>query len=126
MWMVTVAPAGIAGLIMENVRLAEYGQLFKLLPSYVLLLLTGGGCVLAFSALVEMTYFQQLELGSDSILHFMGLPLDTAAPACWLEALALLALTALAFGSVRRRFAKLWSTAEQAIKDEQAHARRVE
>jgi hypothetical protein len=88
--------------------------------------LTGGGCVLAFSALVEMSYFQQLESGSGPIMYFLGLPLDTSAPACWLKALALLALTALAFGSVRRRFAKLWSTAEQAIKDGQAHARSVE
>jgi branched-chain amino acid transport system permease protein len=125
-WMVTVAPAGIAGLIMENVRLAQYGQLFKLLPSYGLLVLTGGGCVLAFSALVEMTYFQQLESGSGPIMYFLGLPLDTSAPACWLKVLALLALMVLAFVTVRRRFAKLWSTAQQAIEDKRLQAPRVE
>jgi len=124
--MVMYAPGGIAGLITENAQMAKYGQLSKLLPTYILLLLTCGAGVLAFSALVEMIYHQQLDSALGPMMYFLGLKLDTSALDYWVAALALLALIALAFGAVRRRFSKQWSNAQQAIEDVRLRAPKVD
>ena len=115
LFMVMYAPGGIASLIMMNLRLALHGKLARLASSYVGLLITGLMALLGAAALIEMVYHLQLSSASGSVVPFLGVSLDTAAPLSWLGAVLLLASGVVAFRPVQRRFGLQWDAAQAEI-----------
>jgi branched-chain amino acid transport system permease protein len=115
LFMVMYAPGGIASLIMMNLRLALHVKLARLASSYIGLLLTGLMALLGAAALIEMVYHLQLSSASGSVVPFLGLSLDTAAPLSWLGAVLLLVSGVVAFRPVQRRFGLQWDAAQAEI-----------
>ena len=115
LFMVMYAPGGIASLIMMNLRLALHGKLARLASSYIGLLLTGLMALLGAAALIEMVYHLQLSSASGSVVPFLGVSLDTAAPLSWLGAVLLLVSGVVAFRPVQRRFGLQWDAAQAEI-----------
>ena len=116
--MVMYAPGGIASLIMINVRVASYGRLKRLLPSYLMLAITGLLVLIGAAAMVEMVYHLQLNAALGSELHFMGLALDAKGVGSWGGSLAVMVVGIVLFEIARRRFALLWSDAQVFIENE--------
>jgi branched-chain amino acid transport system permease protein len=112
---VMYAPGGVASLIMMNVRVAAFGRLRELLPSYaglsaaLLVLLLGAGAV------VEMVYHLQLNDTAGPELGYLGLRLSVGSALHWLGAWALLAVGVGLLELVRRPFARRWAAIQQDI-----------
>ena len=118
LFMVMFAPGGFASLIMMNVRVAAFGRLKPLLPHYLALLLTGLVAFMGVAAMIEMLYHLQLDAALGSQLRFMGVNLNTAAPATWALAAAVMLAALTLFELVRRRFAVKWGDTQEAIEKE--------
>ncbi len=115
LFMVMYAPGGIASLIMMNVRLARFGKLRALLPSYLALGASALVAVLGFAAMVEMIYHLQLNAALGPQLPFMGATLDARSPACWAGAASLFAVGVGLFEWRRRHFRRRWEGIQEAI-----------
>jgi branched-chain amino acid transport system permease protein len=118
LFMVMFAPGGVASLIMMNLRLAKFGKLRALLPSY--LALGGSGLVAlcwALPAMVEMTYHLQLNAALGPELTFLGATLN-AQGSSWFGA-GFVLLTGLGlFELCRRQFRQQWGHIQEEIEHE--------
>jgi len=118
LFMVMYAPGGIASLIMMNLRLALHRKLARLAPVYLGLFGAALLALLGGAALIEMVYHLQLSSASGSVVHFLGVPLDTAATMSWVGSVVLLGVGVAAFRPVQRRFAQQWDAAQAEIEHE--------
>ena len=100
--MVTLAPGGVASLIMLNVRLLRNGGLRQLWPVYGVLLATGLLALSGAAALLEMVYHLQMGAILGPELPFLGATLNIETPGSWLGAGAVL-LSGLGLFEWRRR-----------------------
>ena len=116
--MVIYAPAGVAGLVLANLRLAAFGKLRPLLPGYLALALAAGVAFTGASAMVEMLYHLQLNEALGPVMKFGGIALNAKGAAAWIGAALLLAAGATAFEIVRRRFGARWEAAQADIERE--------
>lgn len=118
LFMVMFAPGGVASLIMMNLRLAKFGKLRSLWPSYLGLGGTGMVAVLGAACMVEMTYHLQLNAALGPVMTFMGASLDATALASWFGA-GFVLLTGLGlFELCRRQFLRQWSHIQEEIEHE--------
>ncbi len=115
---VMYAPGGMASLIMSNVRVARYGRLTGLLPTYLGLLVAGIVALLGASAMIEMIYHLQLAASSGPDVGFLGRDLATNNAATWLGAAGLLIVGGSIFEMFRRRFVLQWSGVQSSIERE--------
>jgi branched-chain amino acid transport system permease protein len=113
--MVMYAPAGVAGLILVNLRLAAHGKLRALLPGYLALALAGALAFTGASAMVEMLYHLQLSQALGPVMRFGGVMLDASRAGAWAGAAALFVAGAGAFEIARRRFRVRWDAAQADI-----------
>ncbi len=118
MLMVMYAPAGVAGLIQANLRLAAFGRLRSLLPGYLALLAAGAIAFTGASAMVEMLYHLQLNEALGPVMKFAGVMLDAKGAAAWAGAAALFVVGAAAFEFARRRLRVRWDEAQGDIERE--------
>ena len=118
MLMVMYAPAGVAGLVVANLRLAAFGKLRGLLPGYAALLATSVLALVGASTMIEMLYHLQLNQALGPIMKFGGVTLDAKGGTAWAVALVLFAVGAVAFERVRRAFAVRWDAAQADIERE--------
>ena len=118
MFMVMYAPGGIASLIMMNVRVAMFGKLRRLWPSYLALGAAFLVLIVGAAALVEMIYHLQLGSAMDSHLSYLGLQLDSSRVDNWLAAVAVAVIGFAAFELTRRRFAVAWGVVQTEIEAE--------
>ena len=116
--MVMYAPAGVAGLVLANLRLAAFGRLKPLLPGYVALAAAGAIAFAGASAMVEMLYHLQLNEALGPVMKFCGVSLDAKGAAAWVGAALLLLAGAAAFEFARRRFRVRWDEAQGDIERE--------
>jgi branched-chain amino acid transport system permease protein len=116
--MVMFAPAGVAGLVLANLRLAAFGRLRPMLRWYAGLLVGGGVAFFGASMMIEMLYHLQLNEALGPIMKFGGMTLDAKGAAAWIAALVLLAAGGFAFERVRRRFVVQWDAAQADIERE--------
>ena len=116
--MVMYAPAGVAGLVLANLRLAAFGKLRALLPGYLALALAGALAFTGASAMVEMLYHLQLNEALGPVMKFGGVSLDARGAAAWVGAALLLVVGALAFEAARRRLRVRWDAAQADIERE--------
>jgi branched-chain amino acid transport system permease protein len=86
LFMVMYAPGGIASLIMMNLRLAKFGKLRALWPSYLALGGTGLVAVLGAACMVEMTYHLQLNAALGPEMNFLGATINAKALGSWFGA----------------------------------------
>ena len=115
LFMVMVAPGGIASLVMMNVRVARHGLLGPLLPAYVGLAGTLAAAMAGAGAAIEMVYHLQLQTGLDDRVRFLGLTLDARSPDSWVGAALLCAAGAALFEVTRREFLRHWDRTQQQI-----------
>ena len=115
LFMVMYAPGGIASLIMMNLRIAKYGRLRPLLPSYLALAGTGLAAVFGAAAMVEMVYHLQLNAALGPEMSFLGIRLDATSLNSWFGA-GLVLVTGLGlFELVRRQYVHQWGEIQEAI-----------
>ncbi len=118
LFMVMYAPGGIASLIMMNLRVASFGKLRRLLPSYLVLGVTLLVALAGAAALIEMVYHLQLGAAMGPELTFLGVRLNSRGLESWLGAFVVLALGMGLFEVIRRRFARQWSGVQTEIEHE--------
>ncbi len=109
LFMVMYAPGGIASLVMMNLRVAAYGKLRKLWPSYLAL---GGTLAVALAgaaAMIEMVYHRQLGAAMSSELSFLGVRLNAGALDSWFGSAMVMLVGMGLFEITRRRFSVEWS-----------------
>ncbi len=117
-FMVMVAPGGFASLIMMNLRVASFGKLRPLLPSYLALAGTAATALLGVSVMIEMVYHLQLNQAIGPRMRFMGLRLHTHEFDTWFGAVFVLVVGAALFELVRRQFARQWGQVQEEIERE--------
>ena len=115
LFMVMYAPGGIASLIMMNLRVAQFGRLQRLLPSYLALFLTVLLAVLGGACMVEMTYHLQLNAAMGPEVNFLGATLDATAVSTWVGAGVVLLVGLALFELARRKFVRQWSDIQEEI-----------
>jgi branched-chain amino acid transport system permease protein len=113
--MVMYAPGGVASLIMMNVRVAAFGRLRELLPTYVGLAAALAVVLLGAGAVVEMIYHLQFNDTAGPELGYLGLQLSVGSALHWLAALAVLAAGVGLLEALRRPFARRWAAIQQDI-----------
>ena len=116
--MVMYAPAGVAGLVLANLRLAAFGRLRPLLRWYAGLLVAGAVAFVGASLMIEMLYHLQLNQALGPLMKYGGVTLDAKGAAAWGVALLLFAAGAIAFEATRRRFVVRWDAAQADIERE--------
>ena len=118
LFMVMYAPGGIASLIMMNLRLAKFGKLRGLWPSYLALGGTALVAVLGAAAMVEMTYHLQLNAALGPDLNFLGATLQANSVGSWFGA-GFVLLTGLGLYELcRRQFVQQWGAIQEEIEHE--------
>ena len=125
LFMVMFAPGGVASLIMLNVRLARFGKLRAVLPSYAALFVAGCVALLGAAAMVEMAYHLQLNAALGPQMHFLGMTLDASAAQSWVVSAVVFLVGAAAFEVLRRRFLRLWSAVQVEIEQRIARGEAV-
>ena len=115
LFMVMYAPGGIASLIMMNLRVAKYGKLRSLWPTYLALTATVLTSVLGAAAIVEMIYHMQLNSALGPVVNFLGAKLDTSSVNTWFGS-AFVMLTGLGlFEVTRRQYRREWDVIQEDI-----------
>lgn len=117
--MVMYAPGGVASLIMMNLRVAAFGRLRELLPTYAGLGAALFVVLLGAGAVVEMVYHLQLNDTAGPDLSYLGLQLSVRSVLHWAAAWAVLATGLALLEWVRRPFARRWSAIQQDIETAQ-------
>jgi branched-chain amino acid transport system permease protein len=118
LFMVMYAPGGIASLVMMNLRVAAYGKLRKLWPSYLAL---GGTLAVALAgaaAMIEMVYHRQLGAAMGPELNFLGVRLNSGGFDSWFGAALVMLVGIGLFEITRRHFAHDWSEIQTDIEKE--------
>ena len=118
LFMVMYAPGGVASLVMMNLRVASFGRLKPLWPSYLGMTLTAVLALLGAAAMIEMIYHLQLNAALGSELKFLGMTLDAKGMSDWMGAGAVFAVGIALFEIVRRRFAQQWGDIQEYIEKE--------
>jgi len=119
--LVLYAPGGIAGIVAEQKRLYEAGQLGRALPQYLLGLLPFALCVASIVTLVEMAYalVNTAEPGN-APLRVFGVALNAARPLGWTPPVIALAVGVLLLRAVSRRLAARRDTVYASLLQRQA------
>jgi branched-chain amino acid transport system permease protein len=118
LFMVMYAPGGIASLVMMNLRVAAYGKLRKLWPSYLAL---GGTLAVALAgaaAMIEMVYHRQLGAAMSPELNFLGVRLNAGGFDSWFGSALVMLVGMGLFEITRRHFAVEWSEIQTDIEKE--------
>jgi len=118
LFMVMYAPGGIASLIMMNLRLAKFGKLRGLWPSYLALGGTALVALLGAAAMVGMTYHLQLNAALGPALNFLGATLQANAVGSWFGAGFVLVTGLGLFELCRRQFVRQWGEIQEEIEHE--------
>jgi branched-chain amino acid transport system permease protein len=118
LFMVMYAPGGVASLIMMNLRLAKYGKLGRLWPSYLALAGTGLTALLGAAAMVEMGYHLQLNAALGPELPFLGASLNARGLTSWFGAGFALVTGVGLFELCRRQFLQQWGESQEEIERE--------
>jgi branched-chain amino acid transport system permease protein len=115
--MVMYAPGGVAGLVMMNLRVAQFGRFKRLLAPYLGLLASAVFVVCGGAALIEMVYHMQLNAALGSSVPFLGTQLDTSSGATWAVALVVF-VAGMGLLEVFRRFTqRRWGQIQEDIEE---------
>ncbi|MCV0437473.1 MAG: branched-chain amino acid ABC transporter permease [Hydrogenophaga sp.] len=118
MFMVVYAPGGIASLIMMNVRVAKFGRLKELIPSYIGLAIGAVIMLSGAAGMIEMVYHLNLQISMNSEFNFLGVMLDAKGLSSWLGCIAAALVGLIIFEMIRRRTQRKWSAIQNDIEQE--------
>lgn len=116
---VMFAPGGIAGVIMQIVRLQKYGQFKRLLPQLAIAALVWLLITCGFVLMVEMLYHLTMDAAHGSVVNFFGLMIDAEGIQGWLWAAALIVIGFSAWLRVRGKLRSTWSAVHLEIENMQ-------
>jgi branched-chain amino acid transport system permease protein len=106
--MVTFAPAGLTGIMLEHAPLARAGLLHRLLLPYLRILLPGLIMVLGFVGMVELLSFLTIGMAEGKQLVLLGRGIDIFSPVPWVVSLLCLAGGCLWLAIEARDFKRVW------------------
>ncbi|SFM67298.1 amino acid/amide ABC transporter membrane protein 2, HAAT family (TC 3.A.1.4.-) [Rugamonas rubra] len=113
--LVRYAPAGLASLLMQLLRLALHGKLGRVGPSLGMMGLAVLPGLLGLIGAVEMLYHLTLDSADGSVKRLFGLNADTATALPWCVAGAMVLLGVLAWRRCQPSFQSAWQTANAEI-----------
>ncbi|HLL19382.1 MAG TPA: branched-chain amino acid ABC transporter permease [Rubrivivax sp.] len=114
-FMVMYAPGGISSLIMMNLRVAAFGKLRPLLPSYIALAGTAATMLLGAAIIIELVYHLQLNQALGPQMKFVGVEINAKGLDTWFGAIFLLATGTAMFELTRRQFVRQWGQTQEEI-----------
>jgi branched-chain amino acid transport system permease protein len=106
--MVTFAPTGLTGIVLEHAPLARAGLLHRLALPYLRILLPGLVMLFGFVGMVELLSFLTIGMAEGKRLSLLGHAIDIAGPAPWLIALACLVAGGGWLAVEARHFRRIW------------------
>ena len=115
LFMVMYAPGGIASLIAMNLRVAAFGRLRELWPSYLVLAVTSAIVLLGAAGMIEMTYHLKLNEALGPKLVYLGMSLDAKGTSSWVGCAFVMLVGLVSFDVMRRRFIKKWGAIQEFI-----------
>ncbi|NRR30269.1 branched-chain amino acid ABC transporter permease [Oxalobacteraceae bacterium] len=113
--LVRYAPAGLASLIMQLLRVSTHGYFGRVGPGLALLGLAVLPGLLAFVAGVEMLYHLTLDAANGSIKQLFGMAVDTATVQPWCICAGLLLISVLAWRKLHGPFSETWQAVQADI-----------
>jgi branched-chain amino acid transport system permease protein len=108
--MVTFAPTGLTGIVLEHAPIARAGLLQRLVLPYVRLLVPGLITLFGFVALVELLSFLTIGEAQGRHLTLFGNTIDVHAASSWLISLLCLLGGGYWLAREAKRFGRLWDS----------------
>jgi branched-chain amino acid transport system permease protein len=116
--MVTFAPAGLTGIILEHAPIARSGLMCRLVLPYARILVPGLIVLSGFIGLVELASFFTIGMAQGKHLALFGQAIDIHSPVPWLISLVCLLGGGVWLSREARRFKSVWDgLAELAKRD---------
>ncbi|MES2935877.1 MAG: branched-chain amino acid ABC transporter permease [Pseudomonadota bacterium] len=112
---VMFAPGGIAGLIMQHLRIVQHGFLHQIWRPWLAICTAGATALCGLVMLVEMLYRHSLDAADGSVMQLVGFSIDSAQPSAWLSAIALLLAGIGAVIYLKPALQEQWRSAHAAI-----------
>ncbi|HME20664.1 MAG TPA: branched-chain amino acid ABC transporter permease [Acetobacteraceae bacterium] len=106
--MVTFAPAGLTGIILEHAPIARAGLLHRLTAPYLRILIPGLVMVFGFVGMVELLSFLTIGMAEGKHLALFGQTIDIASLVPWLASLACLLAGGVWLATEARHFKRVW------------------
>ncbi|HEY7580300.1 MAG TPA: branched-chain amino acid ABC transporter permease [Acetobacteraceae bacterium] len=106
--MVTFAPAGLTGIMLEHAPIARAGLLHRLLLPYLRILLPGLVMVLGFVGMVELLSFLTIGMAEGKQLALLGRSIDIFSATPWLVSLLCLSGGCVWLAIEARHFKRIW------------------
>ncbi|MEY2622744.1 MAG: transporter permease [Pseudomonadota bacterium] len=114
--MVMFVPGGLAGLLLQHLRLRQAGQGGAMWAAYVRLLPVAALGLSGLAVWIEMVYHLKLNAALSPLLKMGPLQLDTGAVTTWAGVLAWTALGLAALAWAWRSFARRWAAIQEAAR----------
>jgi branched-chain amino acid transport system permease protein len=106
--MVTFAPTGLTGIVLEHAPIARAGLLRRLVLPYVRIFVPGAFMLIGFVGLVELTSFLTIGMAQGKRLALFGHAIDIYSPVPWLVTLACLVVGGVGLSHESKRFKRVW------------------
>jgi branched-chain amino acid transport system permease protein len=107
--MVTFAPTGLTGIVLEHGPIARAGLLHRLLLPYLRILVPGLIMLFGFVGIVELLSFLTIGMAEGKHLALLGHEIDIASAVPWLISLICLLAGGLWLAVESRHFRRIWS-----------------
>jgi branched-chain amino acid transport system permease protein len=107
--MVTFAPAGLTGIIVEHAPIARAGLLRRLVVPYIRILVPGLVMLFGFVAVVELLSFLTIGKAEGKHLSLFGRAIDVVSVVPWLVAFVCLLAGGIWLAVESRHFKRVWS-----------------
>jgi branched-chain amino acid transport system permease protein len=107
--MVTFAPTGLTGIILEHAPIVRAGLIHRLIVPYLRILIPGLVTVFGFVAMVELLSFLTIGMAEGKRLTLFGHAIDIAGVGPWLTSLLCLLAGGMWLALESRHFRRAWS-----------------
>ena len=107
--MVTFAPAGLTGIVLEHAPIARSGLLHRLALPYLRILVPGLVVLFGFVGMVELLSYLTIGMAEGKHLALFGAKIDTASAVPWLVSLLCLLAGGVWLTLKSRHFRSVWS-----------------
>jgi branched-chain amino acid transport system permease protein len=106
--MVTFAPTGLTGIVLEHAPIARAGLLRRLVLPYLRMFVPGAIMLIGFVGLVELASFLTIGMAQGKRLALFGRAIDIHSPVPWLVTLSCLVVGGVWLSHQSKRFKRVW------------------
>jgi branched-chain amino acid transport system permease protein len=106
--MVTFAPTGLTGIVLEHAPIARAGLLRRLVVPYLRMFVPGAIILFGFVGLVELASFLTIGMAQGKRLALFGQAIDIHSPVPWLVTISCLGAGGLWLSHESARFKRVW------------------